>query len=161
MLKTLYYSPRTQFTSISSLFNAVKNKGITNEEVKVFIQKQEPSQLFKRQRRIKHDFPITSRFRFEILQMDLFDMSDNESTNGHYKYLLASIDVHSRFAFVIPMKDKKAETVTNALQDIIEDTQPMIINSDLGSEFISDAFKKLVQRQGIEINYVSKGEHKN
>ena len=68
-------------------------------------------------------------------------MSEIESTNGHCKYLLAIIDVYSRFAFVIPVKDKKAETVTHALKDIIEDTQPTIMNSDLGSEFISDACK--------------------
>ena len=39
LLTNLFYSPDTQFTSIKSLYDAVKNKKITQREVKDFIQK--------------------------------------------------------------------------------------------------------------------------
>ena len=48
LLTNLYYSPETQFTSIKSLYNTVKNKKDTQNEVKQFIQKQESNQLFKK-----------------------------------------------------------------------------------------------------------------
>ena len=52
LLTNLYYSPETQFTSIKSLYDAVKNKKITQNEVKQYIQKQESHQLFKKQPKI-------------------------------------------------------------------------------------------------------------
>jgi len=160
LLQNLYYSPNTQYTSIKSLHDAVRNKGISYNEVRNFIRAQESSQLFKKQKQIKHYYPITAKFKFEILQMDLIDMSDIASTNRNFKYLLVVIDVFSRFAFVVPLRSKDAETVTEALKDIIHETQPTIINTDLGSEFISQSFKKLIERQGAEINYVAVNEHK-
>ena len=71
----------------------MKNNGIPYNEVKTFIQQQEPSQLFKQQKHVKYYFPITAKFKYEILQMDLVDMSDIASTNENYKYLLVIIDV--------------------------------------------------------------------
>ena len=46
LLDNLFYSPNTQYTSIKSLYTTVKNKGITYNEVRNFIQNQESSQLF-------------------------------------------------------------------------------------------------------------------
>ena len=161
LLSNLYYSPKTQFTSIKSLYDAVKNKNISHDEVKDFINKQETEQIFKKKKRIKHYFPITAKYKFEILQTDIADFSDISTTNEGYKYLLFVIDVFSRFLFVIPMKDKKAETVTYALKEVVKITQPNILNTDLGSEFISNAFIKYMTSQGVtDINYVDKGEHK-
>jgi len=40
LLTNLYYGVNTQFTSIKSLYDAVKNKKITQNEVKENIQKQ-------------------------------------------------------------------------------------------------------------------------
>ena len=57
LLRTLYYPPKTLFTSVNSLYNALKRKGITLKDVKEFIQKQESTQLFKRPKRI-HSYCI-------------------------------------------------------------------------------------------------------
>jgi hypothetical protein len=159
LLTNLYYSPTTQYTSIKNLYDNVKKKGITYNEVRQFLQKQESNQLFKKKTKMRHYFPTTSKFKFEILQADLVDMSDISVANQNYKYLLVCIDVFSRFAFVKPMKNKKSETVTEVIKDIIENTKPYIINTDLGSEFISDAFRKLMSTHGTQINYVDVGEH--
>ena len=48
LLSNLYYSSNTQFTSIKSLYNALRNKGITINDVKEFINKQESHQIFKK-----------------------------------------------------------------------------------------------------------------
>ena len=66
LLDNFFYSPNTQYTSIKSLYTTVKNKGITYNEVRNFIQNQESSQLFKKPLRIKHYFPIVSKYKFEI-----------------------------------------------------------------------------------------------
>ena len=51
LLTNLFYSPNTLFTSVTALYDAVKNKKITQQEVKDFIQKQEVNQLYKKQKR--------------------------------------------------------------------------------------------------------------
>ncbi len=159
LLHNLYYAPSTQYTSIKTLYDNVKNKGITYTEVKDFIKNQEANQIFKKTKPIKYYFPITSKFKFEILQMDLADLSNLSASNQNYRYLFVAVDVYSRLAYVVPMKLKNAETVTEAIEEFVKKTSPLIINSDLGSEFISDKFRKLMTRQGTEINYVPKGEH--
>ena len=139
LLWNLYYAIDAQFTSIKSLYDQVTNKWITYE-VRNFIQNQESSQLFKKKKRTAHYFPITANFKFEILQIDLVDMSDIAAANKNYKYLLVAIDVFSRFAFVYPLRTKSSEYITEVMQELIEETAPTIINTDLGSEFITSEF---------------------
>ena len=75
-LWNLYYAIGAQFTNIKRLYDQVKNKGITKNGVRNFIQKQESSQLFKRKKRIAHYFPITASVKFAIWQIDIGDMPD-------------------------------------------------------------------------------------
>ena len=160
LLDNLFYSPNTQYTSIKSLYAAVKNKGITYNEARNFIQNQESSQLFKKPSRIKHYFPIVAKYKYEILQADLADMGNLSSANKNYKYFLVAIDVFSRFVFVVPLKNKRSENICKAIEEIVEETKSSILNTDLGSEFISNSFRNLMKEQGTEINYVDVGDHK-
>ena len=139
LLTNLYYSPNTQFTSIKSLYDAVKNKKITYNEVKLFIQKQESNQIFKKQTHVVHYFPIYAKHKFDVLQLDLVDLSNLATANKNYKYLLPY--VYSRLGFVVPMKNKTAPTVNAALIEILDQTEPTMINCDNGSEFIIGEIK--------------------
>ena len=159
LLSNLYYSTNTQFTSIRSLYNELKNKGVTYEDVKRFVESQESNQLFKKQKPPKNFFPISAKFKFEILQIDLVDMSDIAKANENYRYLLACIDVFSRLAFVVPMKNKQTSNIIEAIEEIIDITSPEIINCDNGSEFINHTFKKIMKDRDITINYVDVQDH--
>ncbi len=48
LLFTKFYDPSTRYTSIKNLYDVVKKDGITLQEVKNFIQKQETTQVFKK-----------------------------------------------------------------------------------------------------------------
>ena len=157
LLFNLYYSPNTQFTSIRSLYDAVKNQGITQKEVKDFIQRQDTTQLFKAQKKPKHYFPIVAKHKFEILQLDLVDLSNLATANNNYKYLLVAVDVFSRYAFVEPLKNKRAETIADALDEIIGKTEPSTINSD--QEFTSHIIQKFLKERGIDTQAVDVGDH--
>ena len=160
LLEILFYSPNTQFTSIRSLFEQVKKRGITYNEVKEFVQKQEATQLFKRQKRITHYFPIVAKHKYEIMQLDLIDMSDIASANENYKFLLACIDVFSRLAYVVPLKNKESRTVNDAIDEIIELTSPIKLQCDNGKEFDNHSFKKMMNERGIDIQFIDVGDHK-
>ena len=56
--------------------------------------------------------------------------------NKGIKYLLCAIDLFSKYAWVIPMKDKKSTSIVNAFKKIIsEGRKPNKTWVDQGSEF--------------------------
>ena len=62
--------------------------------------------------------------------------------NKGFKYLLCAIDMFSKYAGVIPIKDKKGTSVVNAFKKIIsEKRKPKKILVDQGSEFYNQSFK--------------------
>ena len=42
--------------------------------------------------------------------------------NKGFRFLLRIIDIYSKYAWVIPLKDKKGITMTNAFQKILEES---------------------------------------
>ena len=40
--------------------------------------------------------------------------------NKGLRFLLCVIDIYSKYAWVIPLKDKKGNTITNAVQKILD-----------------------------------------
>ena len=66
------------------------------------------------------------------MQTDIIDISDIASANEKYNYLLVCIDIFSRLAYVVPMKNKESRTVNEAIEEIIELTAPITIQCDNG-----------------------------
>ena len=66
--------------------------------------------------------------------------------NKGIKYLLRAIDLYSKYAFVIPLKDKKGICIVNAFNKIIKqnnlEKKTNKIWVDQGSEFYNNNFKK-------------------
>ena len=57
--------------------------------------------------------------------------------NKGCRFLLCVIDLYSKYAWVIPLKDKKDITFSNAFQNILNETnhKPKKVMTDKGSEF--------------------------
>ena len=56
--------------------------------------------------------------------------------NKEIKYLLGVIDLFSKYAWVVPLKDKKGASIVHAFQKTIsEERKPNKILVDQGSEF--------------------------
>ena len=69
--------------------------------------------------------------------VDLADMQLVSKFDKGFKFLLCIIDIFSKYAWVIPVKDKKGITITNAFEKILEEfiRKPCKIWVDKGSEF--------------------------
>ena len=73
--------------------------------------------------------------------------------NKGIRYLLCVIDLFSKYAFVVPLKDKKGTTIVNAFQSILDSLKrkPNKIWVDQGSEFYKTHFKKWLKDNNIEM----------
>ena len=57
-----------------------------------------------------------SSFRDNIWRVDLADIQSLSKFNKGIKYLLCAIDLFSKYAWVIPLQDKKGTSIVNAFQ---------------------------------------------
>ena len=91
------------------------------------------------------------KFKDNIWGGDLADMQSLSKKNKGINYLLCVIDLFSKYAFVVPLKDKKGFSVTNAFNKIIKQSgrKPNKIWVDEGSEFYNHVFKRLLSRNNI------------
>ena len=67
------------------------------------------------------------------------------------RFLLWVIDIFSKYAWVVPLKDKKGVSIAAAFQSILKQSnrKPNKIWVDKGSEFYNISFKKWLQNNGI------------
>ena len=87
---------------------------------------------------------IYSSFRDNIWGVDLVDMQSLSKYNKGTKYLLCAIDLFNKYAWVVPIKDKKGTSIANAFKKILSDSNRKLnkIWLDQGSEFNNNAFKE-------------------
>ena len=84
------------------------------------------------------------QFKDNISGVDLADMQSLSRKNKGIKYLLCAIDLHSKYAFVIPLKDNKGISIVNAFNKIIKQSnrKPNKTWVDQGGEFYNNVFAK-------------------
>ena len=84
------------------------------------------------------------QFKDNIWGVDLADMKLLSKQNKGIKYLLCAIDLYSKYALVVPLKDKKGISIVNAFDKIIKQSRrkPNKIWVDQGSKFYNHDFKK-------------------
>ena len=95
---------------------------------------------------------VYSSFRDNIWGADLVDMQSLCKYNKGIKYLLCPIDLFSKYAWVVPLKDKRGISIVNAFQKIIsKGRKPNKIWVDQGSEFYNKSFKDFLKINNIEM----------
>ena len=71
--------------------------------------------------------------------------------NKRIKYILCVIDLFSKYAFVVPLKDKKGTSIADAFESILDKLRrkPNKIWVDQGSEFYNSLFKRWLKDNDI------------
>ena len=103
---------------------------------------------------------VYSQFNDNIWGVDLVDMQSLSRKNKGIKYLLCAIDLFSKYAFVIPLKDKKGISIVNAFNKIIKqfNRKPTKIRVDQGGEFYNVFEKWLSDNDIIMYSTYNKGK---
>ena len=80
---------------------------------------------------------------------NLADMQLISKSNKRIRYLLCVIDIISKYAWVIPLKDKKGISITKAFQNILKESNRKSnkIWIDKGSEFCNRSMKSWLEKK--------------
>ena len=95
---------------------------------------------------------VHAAFKDNIWGADLADMQLLSKYNKGIRFLLCVIDIFSKYAWVVPLKDKKGITIVKAFQIILKQSnsrKPNKIWADKGSEFYNAYFKKWLRDNDI------------
>ena len=121
----------TKLTNKSAIKSMPQNEQLAEELHKSIIRKFEKRKVY-------------SAYKDYIWAVDLADMQLISKHNKGFRFLLYVIDIYSKYARVIPLKDQKGVSIINAFQSILKNSnrKPNKIWLDKGSEFYNSYFKK-------------------
>ena len=73
--------------------------------------------------------------------------------NKGFRFLLCAIDIFIKYAWIVPLNDKKGITITNSLQKILKESnrRPNKTWIDKESEFYNSSFKNWLKDDDIEM----------
>ena len=89
---------------------------------------------------------VHSLFIDRIWGTDLTNMQLISKFNKRFRFLLCVINIYSKYAWAIPLKDKKGIIITYALQNILEklNHKPNKIWVEKGSKFYNRSMKSFL-----------------
>ena len=106
---------------------------------------------------------VYSTFKDNIWGVDLADVQLLSKYNKGIRFLLCVIDIFSKYAWVVPLKDKKGISIVKAFQSVLKQSnsrKPNKIWVDKGSEFYNFYFKKWLRDNDI-VMYSTHNEGKS
>jgi transposase InsO family protein len=149
-LGKVYYDPKhpAGLGSVAKLVNASKNMKTDVEE---WLSGQNTCTLHKPVRKKFPRNPYTVTDIDDVWEMDLADLSSLSKYNK-YKYLLNVIDIFSRYAWSVPLKDKTGNSITSSLKSLFQDRKPITTQSGKGTEFVNATVQQYLKRQGVNFH---------
>ena len=112
-LASMVYKFFDKKSSGSGVAASLANKSVTepNNQLANELQKQIIRKFKKRK--------VHSSFKDNICGVDLADMHSLSKYNKGIKYLSCAINLFSKYAWVVPLKEKRRITIVNAFQKVI------------------------------------------
>ena len=130
-----------------------KGSGVKHVNIKVTPQSQQlAEELHKPIIRKFEKRKVHAAFKDKIWGADLADMQLLSKCNKGIRFLLCVIDIFSKYAWVVSLKDKKGISIVKAFQIILKQSnsrKPNKIWVEKGSEFYNASFKKWLQDNDI------------
>ncbi len=103
--------------------------------------------------------PVVSRYPMRKIYVDgldntwaidLVDMSEWAASNSGFKWMLNIVDVFSRYAWSVPMQNKTAPIVLEALKSVVKSgRKPKKIWWDQGGEFVNVKMNAYLKKEDI------------
>ena len=146
-LDDIYYNAQTGYSSIGEL---QRRSGFNRRDVKDYLQHQE---TYTKHKPANTRFPtrrVTTHSPHHQWQADLCDMRSLSKYNDNFNYILTVIDVFSRYAYALPIKNKTGDYITKAFQQLFKAQTPQLLQTDKGTEFINKKTQSLFEHHNIK-----------
>lgn len=158
-LAHIYYHPSNpaSFTSVHRLKRAA-NKKNTIREIQDWLATQDTYTLHRSSRKRFPRNPYIVFNRDDLWEADLTSMEKVAKYNRGFRYLLNVIDVFSRYAWSVPIKNKSAESIVKAFKSILRKSKervPLLLQTDKGKEFMNRKFQTFLQSKNIEFRHTN------
>ena len=135
----------------------LKESGVdtSKKEVEDFLTTQDSYTLhYPARRKIKRNRVVVGGSS-HLAQVDLLSMVSLSPFNDGYKYIICFVDVLSKFAYCEILKSKKAQDIISAFRKILnravkQNRLPYRVATDMGGEFMSAKWNKLMREYAIE-----------
>src|ERR1700678_234147 len=151
-IEEIYYDASSggSLGGIEKLYRAAKEHNYSRDEVKNWLMTQDVYTLQKPIRwKFSRNRTLVSHID-DVWQIDLVDMQAYKRQNDNHGFLLTCIDIFSKFAWAIPIKQKSSAHMTEALQKILQSgRKPIKIQSDRGLEFLNNSFQSELKKEKI------------
>lgn len=157
LLGQAYYTTKrpSAYGGVGALKHATKLK---QSEVKQWLSYQDAYTLHKPVRKTFTRRSVVVGGIDHQWQADLIDVQRLKKDNDNYSYLLTVIDVLSKYAWVVPLKNKSGPTLVTAFHQIFaEGRKPLKLQTDKGAEFLNKTFQKFLKDEGVDF-FVTQNE---
>lgn len=124
---------------------------IDDDAVRNWASSQDTYTLFKPVRRkFRRNYYIVTNIN-DLWESDLVDLQKLQKKNDGIKFLLTTIDIFSKKAYVEPLKDKSAKSIIQAYKQILEknESKPLNLRTDKGKEFVAKDVQEFFKQNGI------------
>lgn len=153
-LQRLYYEAEepSAFSGITNIRRVIRRKGlgISNKNLNDWLQRQSTYTLHKPARKTYKRNVVRVSGIDDQWQADLVDMRSYAKYNDGYKYILTNIDIFSKYAWGIPLKNKTGDELVNALKAIFSTNRvPYKFNTDQGTEFENRNVRSFLHNKNI------------
>src|SRR6266568_2007344 len=155
-LESVYYDPRIA-GSFGGVRPLARESGVSERVVRNWMTSRDTYTLHKPPRRRFRRRKTLTMGIDDLWQADLVDLTSLVRQNDSYKFILTVIDVFSKFAWVSPLKNKSAKTVTESFRSVISLRKPNFLQTDKGTEFLNSTFQRLLEENEIKF-YTSQNE---
>ncbi|GFS57234.1 putative uncharacterized transposon-derived protein F54H12.3 [Trichonephila clavipes] len=160
-LAAFYENPEVpnSFGGVEALHRSVKGK-YSKKDVKHWLSQKDAYTLHKP---VRHKFQRNRVFVSDIdrqFQADLVDMQSLAEFNKGYKYLLTCIDLFSKFAWAVPLKDKFGKSVKSGLEIIFKERKPKVLQTDAGKEFLNKIVQNYLKNLNVNFFFFTNNETK-
>ncbi|XP_035220248.1 uncharacterized protein LOC118193298 [Stegodyphus dumicola] len=136
------------FGGVAALHRALKGR-VKTKDIQKWLQTKDSYTLHKP---LRHKFPrnrVIVGGLNEQFQSDLVDMQSLASFNDGYKYLLTCIDILSKYAWAIPLKDKTSVSIQSAFEKIFSERTPESLQTDAGKEFTNKHVQNFLKKRNV------------
>ena len=125
ILPPIYFNPENSgaYGGVNALHRQVRGV-LSKKQVKDWLSGQDTYTLHKPTRRKFSRRRVLIGRVDQQWQADLVDLQSISKINDGYKYLLTCIDVLSKYAWVVPLKNKTGKSIIDAFETIFAEGKP-------------------------------------